>query len=226
MPSPRQLHPPPPLLLLLLLCGGVHCLHAATASPAFGTQPASHRQLQTASPAPGQLPPLSLPLPPPPPAPPVDRTHQARLALIIFFAAIAVTGVLLGFAHALAGEFPKHPQVGPSHGRVGEPAVVDEAERIFREIDADCSGTIEPEELAAYLVTEDSGVAPSKAHALLMQLDTDGDGKISLEEWRAGWKKGIVGGGQGLSSTRSAPPSPPPSRQDNGFTPVTPGKSA
>ena len=30
-------------------------------------------------------------------------------------------------------------------------------------------------------------------HHLLMQLDTDGDGKISLAEWRRGWLKGLVG---------------------------------
>ena len=66
-----------------------------------------------------------------------------------------------------------------------------QAERIFNEIDTDRSGTIELTELAAYLAKEGAGLPPSKAHTLLMKLDADGDGKVSLEEWKVGWGRYI-----------------------------------
>jgi hypothetical protein len=74
------------------------------------------------------------------------------------------------------------PVAAPSAEDLSE---IREAERIFRSIDTDRSGTIELAELATYL--EKVGEAPSKAHRLVMSLDADGDGKISEAEWRKGW---------------------------------------
>ena len=54
-----------------------------------------------------------------------------------------------------------------------------------------------------------------------MLLDTDGDGKISLDEWRRGWEKGTVGSGAGLAPAAAGVPD---WNDESAYMPVTPGK--
>jgi hypothetical protein len=118
-----------------------------------------------------------------------DGPNSQVLVLIIFFSSIGSVLFLLALGHACVGGYPRHDRIGPARSRVS-PNDHDAADKVFREIDTDKSGTIEPDELAAYLVK--IGEVPSKAHTLLMALDTDGDGKISLAEWRKGWQAGTI----------------------------------
>ena len=55
--------------------------------------------------------------------------------------------------------------------------------RVFDEIDTDCSGTIEDHELLVYLLGKQRKDA--EISALFSLLDTNEDGHISREEWRA-----------------------------------------
>ena len=64
------------------------------------------------------------------------------------------------------------------------------ADAIFHKVDLDGDGNVDPDELLKYLLKV--GELPSVAHELLRKLDVNGDGLISLEEWRAGWVKGMI----------------------------------
>lgn len=54
----------------------------------------------------------------------------------------------------------------------------------FNAIDTSGCGKIKPEELVEYLLAK--GVAPTNLHELVMSIDLDGDGDITLEEWVRG----------------------------------------
>lgn len=64
------------------------------------------------------------------------------------------------------------------------------ADAMFNELDQDGSGALDPEELVVYLLNR--GEAPSSVQALFSTLDTNADGKVTKEEWRAGWLQGTV----------------------------------
>ena len=65
--------------------------------------------------------------------------------------------------------------------------------RIFQELDRDNSGTIEPEEIIDYLISEnrnrdaenqiDDDMAAQLADEIMHNLDSNNDGKISLDEF-------------------------------------------
>ena len=100
--------------------------------------------------------------------------------------------------HSIAPAPPQHHSAvapaPPQHPAESSTPSLHPAERVFSDIDTDRSGTIELEELVHYLlhVRQDSRLPPSSAHALIMKLDTDGDGKVSLEEWVEGWKQSLI----------------------------------
>ena len=84
------------------------------------------------------------------------------------------------------------------------------ADRAFRTIDTKRKGTIKVEDAAEYMASSSSrrceSMPQSKARATIIALDKDGDGNISLDDWREGWGKGMLG------SAVSPPPSPPAPR--------------
>ena len=61
------------------------------------------------------------------------------------------------------------------------------ADAIFKELDEAGEGLIDPNSLAVFLLL--SGEAPSHVHGIMSKLDTDSwvNGKVPLENWRAGW---------------------------------------
>ena len=63
------------------------------------------------------------------------------------------------------------------------------ADRIFDTIDADGNQFITTQELVKYMLREYPDHT-DLAHRLLRVLDEDMDGKISRDEWQAGWNKG------------------------------------
>ena len=91
---------------------------------------------------------------------------------------------------------------------------VEEADSIFAIIDTDHSGTIEPNELLLHLL--DQGQEPETIAELFRGLDTDGDGVITKEEWRAGYARFrslMSGGSEGEDAKLAwALPSPPSRR--------------
>ena len=93
-----------------------------------------------------------------------------------------------------------------------EDARLEPADRAFRAMGRGRRGKIRVEDVADYMVNEGAVMSPSKAHALLMELDEDNDGNISLEEWRKGWSKGIVGSAKGSLSVPSSLPALRPPR--------------
>ena len=103
----------------------------------------------------------------------------------IVYACFIVFGfiICLRVGHCAAGGTP--PRVLPV---VPKEFLV--ADALFSEIDTDHSGTVEPKELMNYLLSKNE--QPSRVHAILMQLDTNKDGKIDRDEWRQGWLKGVV----------------------------------
>ena len=117
-----------------------------------------------------------------------DGAKQIDQALFLAGIVIGTFLLFLALLHACCNKFNGFAQVAPKTR-----AVKNEADKIFRIIDTNKSGTIELEELAAYLVRTGDAGPPSRAHALLMSLDTDSDGKISKDEWRRGWEAGLVG---------------------------------
>uniref|UniRef100_A0A7S0NNC1 EF-hand domain-containing protein n=1 Tax=Calcidiscus leptoporus TaxID=127549 RepID=A0A7S0NNC1_9EUKA len=64
------------------------------------------------------------------------------------------------------------------------------ADAMFKDLDSDGSGAIDPTELVVYLMNR--GEPPSSVQALFARLDTNADGKVTKEEWRAGWLAGTV----------------------------------
>ena len=65
------------------------------------------------------------------------------------------------------------------------------ADVIFKMIDVDQSGFIDPPELQTFLLSRGESVLD--VEALVARLDTNGDGKVDIVEWRHGWNNGIVG---------------------------------
>jgi len=106
------------------------------------------------------------------------------LAGMIFASSLVGFILIMLFAHLICNVMGKH--------RTPPQFLV--ADAVFRELDTDNSGTLDPAELLEYLIRK--GEMPSKAHSLLAtltgKLDTDGDGRISLDEWRRGWVAGMV----------------------------------
>lgn len=90
---------------------------------------------------------------------------------------------LLCVAHISVGGFVRgKPQKTPKEFLI--------ADAIFYKADLDGDGNVDPDELLRYLLK--MGEQPSIAHELLRKLDVNGDGLISLDEWRAGWVKGMI----------------------------------
>ena len=105
-------------------------------------------------------------------------------AMLIFIGTIGGFLFLLWMCHCAAGGSVKRPVIPtPKEYLV--------ADALFKEIDTDLNGTIDPDELLAYLLKK--GELPSRVHVLLMNLDTNKDGHIDLEEWRRGWLNGMIG---------------------------------
>ena len=126
-------------------------------------------------------PPNSPPLPPAPSPPPVLK--ETTLAFVIFFGVMVVFCAVLALAHCYVGGF-----VRGKPGPVPKEYLVCDA--IFRAVDVDGDGNVDPSELLEYLLSV--GELPSVAHELLRKLDVNGDGLISLEEWRTGWLAGMI----------------------------------
>ena len=62
-----------------------------------------------------------------------------------------------------------------------------EAERIFNIIDADKSGEIDASELLTHLLA--AGIDADEISRTFAAIDTDGDGAITRDEWRAGYAR-------------------------------------
>ncbi len=93
---------------------------------------------------------------------------------------------------ALAGGDRPSPQATGAHTRVA-PSNFTKVERTFHKIDqrgAKEDG-IDVAKVAQYLIK--TGTCPTKAHELILKLDANEDGKISLDEWRRGWESNLVG---------------------------------
>ena len=73
-------------------------------------------------------------------------------------------------------------------------------------------------QLASYLLK--AGEPPSRAHALLISLDTNRDGCISLKEWRHGWAAGLMGPGLQTPRLAWSPPSTPANGDARGMVSV------
>lgn len=65
------------------------------------------------------------------------------------------------------------------------------ADVMFKELDKNKDGVLAPDEIVMYLIGK--GEPPSKVEELMSAIDTNADGKVTLEEWRTGWKAGVVG---------------------------------
>ena len=65
------------------------------------------------------------------------------------------------------------------------------ADVIFKMIDVDQSGFIDPPELQTFLLSR--GESIQDVDSLLSRLDTNGDGKVDIVEWRQGWNAGFLG---------------------------------
>jgi len=61
------------------------------------------------------------------------------------------------------------------------------ADKAFDAIDISGDGTIQPDEIIAYLVKE---FGPEPAMKLLKVIDKDQDGAVSREEWHKAWREG------------------------------------
>ena len=62
-----------------------------------------------------------------------------------------------------------------------------DADRLFAKIDKDESGTIDADELLKHLL--EAGVEADEISRAFAAIDTDGDGAITKEEWRAGYAR-------------------------------------
>lgn len=71
------------------------------------------------------------------------------------------------------------------------------ADTIFKEADTNKNGMLDGEELVKYLICK--GETPSSVQVLLSKLDANKDGKVSLQEWRAGWEAGLLAKSQNVA---------------------------
>ena len=65
------------------------------------------------------------------------------------------------------------------------------ADFIFKKIDKDKSGTIDPDELAEFLAGP-GGMSASEVGDMIKRIDADGNGEIDLQEWRTAWLGGLA----------------------------------
>ena len=167
--------------------------------------------------------------PPPPPSHLLLATEESSsnaqlVALAIGGGIIVSWTLLLAIAHTFGGG--PSAASAPSRTRVS-PEILTEAERVFQKIDKKGAreGEIEVAKVAAYLIKSGETNAHT-AHELIMQLDADNNGKISLDEWRKGWASKLVGDG---SPTDTAAPvtavaaEPESSMTSPRFDKLTPG---
>jgi len=84
-------------------------------------------------------------------------------------------------------EYVEKGKIGVGGGAVSTGAVhnLDKAELAFKAIDKDGSGSIDQSELSKL----GGNMTKAKLSALMEKLDTDGDGKITLEEFRLLFKE-------------------------------------
>ena len=80
------------------------------------------------------------------------------------------------------------PSVLPPKAKARAAAEIDaEAERLFKQIDTNKSGTIDADELLKHLLG--AGVDTDEISRTFAAIDTDGDGAITKEEWTAGYAR-------------------------------------
>ena len=80
------------------------------------------------------------------------------------------------------------PSVLPPQAKARAAAEIDaEAERLFGRIDFNKNGVIDANELLKHLL--EAGVDTDEITRTFAAIDTDGDGMITKEEWRAGYAR-------------------------------------
>lgn len=86
--------------------------------------------------------------------------------------------------------------------------VTPDADRLFAIIDRNASQTIEPAELLIHLLV--AGQEPETVAELFLNMDTDGDGRISIDEWRDGFEAflEVAKDGPALALRKARPPPP------------------
>eukprot|EP00964_Phaeocystis_antarctica_P130381 scaffold94247_cov61-Phaeocystis_antarctica.AAC.4 len=95
-----------------------------------------------------------------------------------------------------------------------EPEAEAAAAATFAAVDADKSGKLDLEELVSALAASGDAADREEVEALFKRLDVNGDGSITMEEWRAGHSGGGLRARLGAAMKRGQLSLPPPDEDD------------